>query len=67
MNVLINGQNASSLPAMFLFAISPSGSEAGYHLKTPPLLKDKENMLDAMQVCVARLQREIGRDFEAKG
>ena len=66
MNVLINGQNANSLPALFLFAMSPSGNDAAYQLRTPSLLKDKENMLDAMRVCVGRLEREIGRDLEVQ-
>ena len=66
MNVLINGQNANSLPALFLFATSPNGKDGAYLLRTPSLLKDKENMLDAMRVCIGRLEREIGRDFEVQ-
>lgn len=61
MQITVNGHNAATLPAMFVFAMSPNGSDAIYQMKIPKQRQAQEHMLDAMRMCIQKVEREINR------
>ena len=67
MSILVNGYDAAKLPGMLLVALSPDASQTASQIKVPSLLKDKEAMMDVLEMYAKRLSREIRNDLQGQG
>ena len=67
MSILVNGYDAAKLPGMLLVALSPDASQTAAQIKVPSLLKDKEAMMDVLEMYTKRLSREIRNDLQGQG